>query len=402
MSPFDQTAVFTSILKERQATSHSHSSDRSKSPLRSARSPTRKGKGKADEQEDFLREAYRIYAHLTSVRDLLQTVRKAYLSTVEPPPLTRRAHRVTLPSHGDVDDEDFAQSEEGWKRWERAKYLTDKERDEIDLRARMILRRCKDRVGVLELAEQARKSKQPSTSSHAGLLSFLPSLLPAEPSASFPPLIAAHRASVLWTLNDYLAKLTSTISNLQEERSKRREERSKTLGAGATTELSRVKMREAGRKVADGVMVDVHDPAFSFDPGLPSSSTGQAGQGIGIVDPSSPPIESVLSPEQIQAFESENNVLLENMSSTLSSVLSAESSLLEISQLQSELVAHLAQQTEMIDQLYDDAVGSVADVGRANEQLKKARERGKEGRMFLLLFLIGASLGLLFLDWYAA
>ena len=46
------------------------------------------------------------------------------------------------------------EEEEEWKKWERVKYLTDRERDEIDLRARMILRRCKDRVGMLELAEQ--------------------------------------------------------------------------------------------------------------------------------------------------------------------------------------------------------------------------------------------------------
>lgn len=90
------------------------------------------------------------------------------------------------------------------------------------------------------------------------------------------------------------------------------------------------------------------------------------------------------------------------MSSTLSSVLSAEASLLEISQLQSELIRHLAQQTEMVEQLYEDAVGSVAEVKRANEQLTKARERGKDGRLFLLIFILGASFSLLFLDWYVA
>lgn len=149
------------------------------------------------------------------------------------------------------------------------------------------------------------------------------------------------------------------------------------------------------------MITDVHDPAFSHtfasnpeDPHL--------NQDLGIIDPSAPPIEQVLSQEQIRAFESENNALLEHMSSTLSSVLSAEASLLEISQLQSELVRHLAQQTEVVEQLYEDAVGSVAEVKRANEQLTKARERGKDGRLFLLIFILGASFSLLFLDWYAA
>jgi syntaxin 18 len=89
------------------------------------------------------------------------------------------------------------------------------------------------------------------------------------------------------------------------------------------------------------------------------------------------------------------------MQSQLDSVLSAEKSLLEISALQTELVRHLVQQTEMVEKLYDEAVGSVAEVGKANEQLKKAKQRGSEARFFLLVFLIGASMALLFLNWYA-
>ena len=59
------------------------------------------------------------------------------------------------------------------------------------------------------------------------------------------------------------------------------------------------------------------------------------------------------------------------------------------------------QQTEITDRLYDEAVGSVGDVGQANEQLKKAKQRNQDGRMFLLIFLLGASMALLFLDWYS-
>lgn len=89
------------------------------------------------------------------------------------------------------------------------------------------------------------------------------------------------------------------------------------------------------------------------------------------------------------------------MNSTLNTVLRAEKSLLEISQLQSTLIAHLATQSEAIELLYDEAMGTVADLGRANDQLKKAKERGKEGRLYLVVFLVIASLTLLFLDWYS-
>ncbi|KAK8844056.1 hypothetical protein IAR55_006850 [Kwoniella newhampshirensis] len=416
MPSTDQTSLFKTILSSQQCSLHA--SSRSKSPAGRAASRDRRGKGKGKEQgeEEFLKEAYRIHTHLSSLQNLLSSVRKPYLSTVEPPPLSRRAQRDT----SRTKDEGEGEFEE-WKKWERVKYLTDRERDEIDLRARMILRRCKERVAALEQSEHNRKSKLTTlqqTKTTTTLLSLLPSLAPLVPSNTYEPLLTAHRASILWTLNDFLAKLTGSVGDMQEERAKRKEERSKTLGAGASTEAARlvgvqsskastqglfhlpVPKGAEGRKIPDGVVVGVDDPAFSPIVGAPDPHSG-ANLGMGIVDPNSPPIESQLSQEQIQAFESENNALLEHMSSTLSSVLSAESSLLEISQLQSELVRHLAQQTEVVEQLYEDAVGSVADVGRANEQLRKARERGKEGRLFLLIFLIGASLGLLFLDWYA-
>lgn len=115
-----------------------------------------------------------------------------------------------------------------------------------------------------------------------------------------------------------------------------------------------------------------------------------------------PPIESQLSAAQLQALESENSALLENMESTLSSVLAAEKSLLEISSLQTELVKNLVQQTEITDRLYEEAVGSVGEMKKAGQQLQQAKKRGEEGRLFLLVFLFGASMALLFLDWYAS
>jgi syntaxin 18 len=69
--------------------------------------------------------------------------------------------------------------------------------------------------------------------------------------------------------------------------------------------------------------------------------------------------------------------------------------------MQTQLISHLAQQTELVDTLYEQAVGSVGEMRGAKEQLVKAKERSGEARLFLLVFLVGASLGLLFLDWYS-
>lgn len=212
------------------------------------------------------------------------------------------------------------------------------------------------------------------------LYKFLPSLAPTEDDSG-TVLLTAHRASVLWTLNSLLAKLTTTTSDLQEERAKRRAERTKTLGGSAEREAL---LMEKGQPLGIGQ----HFPNI-------------ASMGTGIIPENEPKIEEQLSQAQLQEFESENSALLEHMQSQLDSVLSAEKSLLEISQMQAELVRHLTQQTEMVDLLYDQAVASVGQMGDANRELRKARENSGQSRLMLLVFLLGMSFALLFLNWYS-
>lgn len=111
-------------------------------------------------------------------------------------------------------------------------------------------------------------------------------------------------------------------------------------------------------------------------------------------------IDSILTPEQVQQFEQEASALLKSTQSDLQSLKAAESSLLEISALQSQLAIHLTQQSELTDKLWEEAVGVTGKVEDGNVQLKKARERNREGRVWLLIFLVGASASLLFLDYY--
>jgi syntaxin 18 len=183
----------------------------------------------------------------------------------------------------------------------------------------------------------------------------------------------------MWTLSSELARLTKTQADMQEERARRRAERSRTLGGGAA--------REARELTGGG--------------SSKSKGSAVAPAPMAIVAEDEAPIEEQLSAAQLQQFESENNALLEHMESQLDSVLKAERGLVEISNLQTELVRHLAMQTKITDRLYDEAIGSVAQMGDANKQLKQAKERSGEARLFLLVFLFGASFALLFLDWYA-
>lgn len=111
-------------------------------------------------------------------------------------------------------------------------------------------------------------------------------------------------------------------------------------------------------------------------------------------------IDAILTPFQIQQFEAEASALLASTNTDLASIRTAETSLLEISALQSQLAQHLMTQSELTDKLWEDAVNVTGKVAEGNVELKKARERNREGRVWLLIFLIGASMSLLFLDYY--
>lgn len=102
-------------------------------------------------------------------------------------------------------------------------------------------------------------------------------------------------------------------------------------------------------------------------------------------------IESQLSPEQLQLFAEENDIMLRQYEDTLGKVQyvpppfmyigeadtsrNAEKSLLEIASLQQTLVAHLATQEDYIGQLVADAVTMETNISRGNKELRRASER---------------------------
>jgi len=79
----------------------------------------------------------------------------------------------------------------------------------------------------------------------------------------------------------------------------------------------------------------------------------------------------------------------------------AEKAVLEIAALQNELVAQLASQEIITEQLYQDAVDSTESVEKGNKQLVRAKRKNKTTTRLVLAFLIMMTLLLLFLDaWY--
>lgn len=196
---------------------------------------------------------------------------------------------------------------------------------------------------------------------------------------------------------------------MQEERVKRQLERTRTLGSGAAREASIIGSGHSLPPLAQ--------PATPGSSWLGGASSSLLAATIGVpaptqsyapepkFDPTSfssddEDDEIELSESQILQFEKENSDILQNVQDKLESVQQAESRLMDISALQMELMTHLTRQTELTDQLYEDAIATTSMVDKGNIQLKEAKRRSKDSRLFILLFLIGASLSLLFLHYY--
>ena len=204
---------------------------------------------------------------------------------------------------------------------------------------------------------------------------------------------------------------SQTQKELQEERVKRQLERTRTLGSGAAQEAltmtrqysssSNPSSEPQSMKTPGGWLestiaatigaTSIQEPPRKI-PYPPSAST--------TVSEDDEDDEIELTASQILQFEQENANILKSVQDTLESVQQAESRLIDISALQMELIAHLTKQTELTDQLYEDALATTSTVEKGNEQLKEAKRRAKDGRLFLLVFLIGASMSLLFLHYY--
>ncbi|PBK72613.1 snare protein syntaxin 18/UFE1 [Armillaria solidipes] len=385
MAYTDRTANFKENVRKRQI-SLPDTDRRRSAPDRQKQSGERDPLGK-----EYVSEAYKILTHITTLTRMLSTIRKPYLNLdSRRGPFGRHTSRTL----------DFSGSDE--QSWSSIRQLSNEERDQIDLQARLILSRCADRVKEMEALEKRRAELVASKTNP--LTRFLPARLRQDESSIASDFIAAHHSSITWYLNRRLAEASQSQKIMQEERVKRELERSRTLGSGAAkaaldignSDLSGVGESSGGASWLGGASSSII--AATIGTTTPRFDTPSSVDTALPMDDEDEDIE--LSASQILQFETENASILRDVQDTLESVQQAESRLMDISALQMELVSHLTQQTELTDQLYEDAIATTGMVEQGNVQLQEARRRAKDGRLFILLFLIGASLSLLFLHYY--
>lgn len=242
------------------------------------------------------------------------------------------------------------------------------------------------------------------------LARFLPARLVQGDSAMLPEFLAAHHASITWYLSRRLTEASQHQKELQEERVKRQLERTRTLGSNAAREVMTITPRDVAharqQPTSDSWLGGASSALVSGIAATIGSASGRSAAlkpmgSIPSVENSDDDDEELeLTESQILQFETENAHILRSVQDTLESVQQAEARLMDISNLQMELITHLTRQTELTEQLYEDAIATTSTVEKGNVQLREARRRAKDSRIFILVFLIGASLSLLFLHLY--
>ncbi|KAH9940574.1 hypothetical protein B0H21DRAFT_754621 [Amylocystis lapponica] len=397
MPSSSRTSEFREILKEKQS-AFPETKRRKLTPRRAA--DQREGQDPLN--KEYIAQGYAILNHVQTLNRMLSSVRKPYLNLdSRTAPFSRQPMRTIDVGAGDSS-------------WSNIRHLTNEERDQIDLQARVILSRCANRVKEMEALEQRRAELTASRMNP--FVRMLPARLRQDDSSAASDFVAAHHASITWYLSRRLADTSQSLKEMQEGRMKRQLERTRTLGSGAAREAMYMDMSmseslpsPAESSGSGSWLGGASSLASSFAATMGSQSYDPSSSAATLKPTPSMPEDFLeetdeeeleLTQSQIMQFESENANILQTVQDNLASVQQAESRLMEISALQMELVAHLTKQTEQTEQLYEDAIATAATVEKGNVQLREAKRRARDSRKWILLFLIGASLSLLFLHYY--
>lgn len=110
--------------------------------------------------------------------------------------------------------------------------------------------------------------------------------------------------------------------------------------------------------------------------------------------------DNVLSAEEMQMFEAENELLYNEMNSLSDEVKQMENKVVHLAELQEIFTEKVLQQEKDIDRIAHVVANTTDDVKDANEQIRQAMQRNAGLRVWVLFFLLLMSFSLLFLDWY--
>ncbi|BCS18308.1 putative SNARE protein (Ufe1) [Aspergillus puulaauensis] len=341
--------------------------------------------------DEFLKEAYRINTHISSLLAHLHKIRPSYLSI--------STHSATnKPKHRNSPSTAHSSSS---KSKEKEPLLSPAELDNITSSTSSLLHTLSTSISNLSSAETLRQE------THSTLLdkkygrkrSKASSLLfqwasgssalgqqQGQDDAGKKPeqvndeqtenLLKSVRESILWFLSRRLEGTIEMQRDMVEKRIERAKEREKSVLYKAATSSSPVLNSGSGfggGAAAGGGGVSISAPSTYPDAALELTEPTAKGTTLDAAEVAA--IEAELSPEQLQLFAEENDSMVRYYEDTLSKVQNAEKSLLEISSLQQTLVTHLSTQEEYVGMMVSDASNTETNIGKGNKELKRASEK---------------------------
>ncbi|KAL8748279.1 MAG: hypothetical protein Q9184_007436 [Pyrenodesmia sp. 2 TL-2023] len=328
-------------------------------------------------KDEFLKEAYTINSHITSLSTYLLSIRHAYLR-IEPPPRLHQQHLHTQ-KRNPADP--------------LPTYFTNPQRDQLDAESKSLLRSLNASIRQLEEAETlrqetARKLLQHKHSWGYGLGGALGRWAAGDhddgshlsPEEEWEKVgmetLKTWRGSVIWYLKKKLGAAGEVQREMMEKRLQREVERSKSVlyksrgPKGVDLGLDDFSMGEGGSQSGVG------------EGGLGKGANGYVGQKeVALEEEERRKGEDGLSEDQVQLLKEENEGMLRHYQDTLDQVRTAEKSMIEISELQNTLVANLETQSSNIEQLVADSLNTTENIGSGNKELKRATERKSTARM---------------------
>ncbi|KAK7204092.1 hypothetical protein BZA70DRAFT_200868 [Myxozyma melibiosi] len=318
-------------------------------------------------QDPFTAEARQTYNHIISLQSYLATIRPSYLN---------------VSTHGMLSSYSSSAGSASLRSSNRA--LTNAQRDEIDYESRLIIQRCTNRVRDLEnLAAQAAKADAQMTGPTSVKASLARLFIKDDEDAGGRKTLAMHRRGMTQMLNKLLKEVSEMQTELQEVRLSRDNEKAKSM----------LNSRAAGG---------------TYGGGASSLSEQNAGQQTAITmqellseehQKQDAELGAMTDPVLLQQLETENAALLAEFQERLEQAQQAEKSLYEIASLQGELAAHLAEQAEVTEALYNDSVDTMGVVESANKELLNARQRNRLASKIIIAMALFLAFFLLFVDY---
>jgi syntaxin 18 len=229
--------------------------------------------------------------------------------------------------------------------------FSDADRDEIDSYSRIKLKEYNSRLNHLQKYE----SKRVSTKQHFKF------------NKAQSSTVNKHRDGILLSLNRELRNVSKLLLNIQETRLIRTRD---VEDDGLNNRLSFINVK-----------------SLKYNPVEENNYRSEVDQEF-----------EELPYEQLQLLENENNEILASKLNDLAKVEQINKSVLEISQLESELSTHLTVQSENINGLVNDHDITNIDIIESNKLLKSAKNKGNYSIKVVIYTSVTLGLILLFYD----